>query len=114
MNAPTPIFTPSDALKAAVEAVGGQAAMARLVGVKQPSVWNWLDKGKTLPAQHVLKVEGATGISRHDLRPDIYPRDGGPSTASGRAAAAGGAGGDTSTSARAEPALPDSLSGLSA
>lgn len=30
---------------------------------------------KPLPPIHVLAVEAATGISRHDLRPDIYPRD---------------------------------------
>jgi hypothetical protein len=28
---------------------------------------------KSLPAEHVLAVEAATGISRHELRPDIYP-----------------------------------------
>lgn len=48
--------------------------MARLIGVTQPSVWAWLDKEKPLPAEYVLAVEAATGISRHDLRPDIYPR----------------------------------------
>ena len=30
-------------------------------------------KGET--SGHVLKVEERTGVSRHDLRPDIYPRD---------------------------------------
>jgi DNA-binding transcriptional regulator YdaS (Cro superfamily) len=49
--------------------------MARLLGIAQPSVWYWLHKAKPLPAEHVLTVEAATGISRHDLRPDIYPRD---------------------------------------
>ncbi|MFZ3485308.1 transcriptional regulator [Sphingomonas sp. 3-13AW] len=56
-------------------AIGSQAAMARLLGIAQPSVWKWLQAEKPLPAEHVLKVEEATGISRHDLRPDIYPRD---------------------------------------
>ncbi len=26
-----------------------------------------------MPAEFVLKAEAATGVSRHDLRPDIYP-----------------------------------------
>lgn len=30
-------------------------------------------KKRPLPPEHVLKVEAATGISRHELRPDIYP-----------------------------------------
>lgn len=69
---PAPSF---DALKRAVMALGGQSAFARLIGVAQPTVWAWLDKSKPLPAEHVLKVEEATGISRHDLRPDLYPRE---------------------------------------
>lgn len=66
---------PTDALKRAVEILGGQSAMARLLGLAQTSVWAWVRKGKLLPPEHVLAVEEATGISRHDLRPDIYPRE---------------------------------------
>ena len=49
--------------------------MARLVGVAQPSVFKWLRGKKALPAKYVLTVEEATGISRHDLNPEIYPRE---------------------------------------
>lgn len=48
--------------------------MARLLDVSQSTVWEWLDRGRPLPAEHVLKVEAATRVSRHDLRPDLYPR----------------------------------------
>ncbi|KNH02633.1 hypothetical protein J121_417 [Qipengyuania citrea LAMA 915] len=34
-----------------------------------------MQSGKRLPAEYVLRVEAATDISRHDLRPDIYPRE---------------------------------------
>lgn len=64
------------ALRSAVEKVGSQSAFARLIGVTQHAVWRWLNEGKHLPAEHVLAVETATGISRHDLRPDLYPREG--------------------------------------
>jgi DNA-binding transcriptional regulator YdaS (Cro superfamily) len=37
-----------------------------------------VNKGRRLPAEHVLAVEAATGVSRHDLRPDIYPREDAP------------------------------------
>jgi DNA-binding transcriptional regulator YdaS (Cro superfamily) len=60
-------------LELAVEKAGGQSALARLAGVTQPTVWVWLRDKKPLPAECVLKVEAETGISRHDLRPDIYP-----------------------------------------
>lgn len=67
------ILTPYEALAEAVILLGGQSAMARLCGLSQPSVWKWLQSSKRLPAEHVLSVEAATGISRHLLRPDIYP-----------------------------------------
>lgn len=60
------------ALKKAVEIAGGQTQLARQIGVSQPAVWNWLNKSP-IPAEHVLPVEKATGVSRHELRPDIYP-----------------------------------------
>ena len=64
-----------DALKSALAALGGnQSELARICGVTQPTVWGWLNKGRgLLPPEYVLKVETATGISRHQLRPDIYP-----------------------------------------
>lgn len=67
---------PEQALILAVNRIGGQAAMARVCDVAQPTVWGWLNRSdvKQLPAEYVLKVEAATRISRHDLRPDIYPR----------------------------------------
>ncbi|NLS26209.1 hypothetical protein S2M10_11900 [Sphingomonas sp. S2M10] len=67
--------TPSEALQQAINIAGSQSAFARLVGVTQPSVWTWIRRSKPLPAEHVLKVEAATGVSRHDLRPDLYPRE---------------------------------------
>lgn len=66
------------ALKEAISRLKTQTALARLVGVAQPSVSDWVRRMGRLPAEHVLKVEQATGVSRHDLRPDIYPRDDAP------------------------------------
>jgi DNA-binding transcriptional regulator YdaS (Cro superfamily) len=74
-------ITPFEALQEAVDALGGQSALARLCERSQPTVWKWLQSSKRLPAEHVLAVEAATGISRHLLRPDIYPADLGPSPA---------------------------------
>jgi TorA maturation chaperone TorD len=65
-----------DALAAAVDLVGGQAKLARILGVTQPNVWHWLHKAERVPGEYVLKIEEATAgkVSRHDLRPDLYPR----------------------------------------
>lgn len=66
------------ALSEAVEAAGGQTALARLLDpseevVKQQNVWSWLNSTKKAPGEWVIPIERATGVSRHDLRPDLYP-----------------------------------------
>ena len=66
-------LTPFAALELALDRAGSQSQLARICGVSQPSVWKWLQSSKRLPAEYVLRVEAATGVSRHDLRPDIYP-----------------------------------------
>src|ERR1044072_5113363 len=55
-------------LSEAIQAVGGVSELARRIGISQPSVSNW-DK---VPAERVLAVEGATGVERIRLRPDLY------------------------------------------
>ena len=67
------IPTPFESLKQAVTNAGGQSGLARICGVAQPTVWKWLQSAKRLPAEYVLRIEQATGVSRHHLRPDIYP-----------------------------------------
>jgi DNA-binding transcriptional regulator YdaS (Cro superfamily) len=34
-----------------------------------------LSQWQRIPVEHVLKIERYTGVSRHDMRPDIYPRE---------------------------------------
>ncbi|MDT8758256.1 helix-turn-helix domain-containing protein [Sphingomonas psychrotolerans] len=62
-----------EALLAAADAYGTQSAMGDALGVSQPTIWRWLKQSRQLPAEYVLRVEADTGISRHHLRPDIYP-----------------------------------------
>lgn len=70
--------SPEQALLDAIEVLGSQTAMAELCGISQPAVHKWVRDGKQLPAEYCLRVEVATGISRHDLRPDLYPREDAP------------------------------------
>jgi TorA maturation chaperone TorD len=55
-------------LEEAIRAAGGVTELARRIGISQPSVSNWL----RIPAERVLSVEEATGVSRSVLRPDLY------------------------------------------
>jgi TorA maturation chaperone TorD len=55
-------------LDEAVRAAGGVGALARRIGISQPSVSNW----SRIPAERVLSVEAATGVDRSILRPDLY------------------------------------------
>jgi DNA-binding transcriptional regulator YdaS (Cro superfamily) len=61
-------------LERAIKIAGGQSALARKIGVTQSVIWFWLNQSKRgVPAEFVLKIEQATGISRHEFRPDIWP-----------------------------------------
>jgi TorA maturation chaperone TorD len=55
-------------LEEAIRAAGGVGALARKIGISQPSVSNW----SRVPAERVLLVEAETGIHRTMLRPDLY------------------------------------------
>ena len=62
------------ALKLACERAGGQKPLADLIGTTQGQIWYWLKRSKRgVPAEFVLLIEHATGVSRHKLRPDLYP-----------------------------------------
>lgn len=68
-------MTRFEALKQVAGCFPTQEAMADAFGVTQPTVWRWLNQSRQLPAEQVLTAERLTGVSRHDIRPDIYPRD---------------------------------------
>ncbi len=55
-------------LDEAIRAAGGVGALARKIGISQPSVSNW----SHVPAERVLSVEAVTGVNRAALRPDLY------------------------------------------
>jgi len=67
--------TPYEALKACIDKAASQSALARDLGVSQPTVWRWLKSSRQMPAEYVLTAERLYGVSRHLLRPDIYPVD---------------------------------------
>ncbi len=61
---------PDNPVREAIKATRGLAVrIAGEFGIKREAVYAW----DRVPAERVLGVEKVTGISRHILRPDIYP-----------------------------------------
>lgn len=58
-------------LEQAIKAAGGISALARGLGLSQPSVSNW----SRVPAERVVAVETLTAVPRASLRPDLYPAE---------------------------------------
>lgn len=50
---------------------GRAIRLAEGLGIAPAAVSQW----KVVPAERVLDVERITKVSRHDLRPDLYPRE---------------------------------------
>jgi DNA-binding transcriptional regulator YdaS (Cro superfamily) len=62
-------------IKDACKKAGGQTALAKALGLSsQGSISRWVSTGR-IPAERVLDVERATGVPRHELRPDLYPQE---------------------------------------
>lgn len=58
-----------EALKRAKKIAGGDTALADLIGRISPQGVN---QWKICPPGRVLAVEKVTGVSRHELRPDVF------------------------------------------
>ncbi len=52
----------------AAEKAGGIVELSRQLGIKHNSMYCW----NRVPAEHVLKIENITGVSRHEIRPDVF------------------------------------------
>ena len=61
------------AVQTAIDCYGSQVAMAAALGVKQPTISEWLRGCRRVPAERCLQIEGGTGgkVRCEDLRPDI-------------------------------------------
>ena len=55
-------------VEVAAQKVGGPIALATALGIKHPALYSW----KRVPAERVLHIEKLTGVSRHELRPDVF------------------------------------------
>lgn len=60
-----------EALGRAIKGAGGLVKLAESLGISKQAVSQWDE----VPPLRVLAVEKASGISRHELRPDLYPSE---------------------------------------
>ena len=58
----------NDALREAIARAGGLQALGRMLGISKQAIDQW----RRVPAERVLEVERLTGISRYQLRPDVF------------------------------------------
>lgn len=57
-------------LQKAIDALGSARALAAVLRISPQALSQW----KEIPIGRVVAIEGATGIPRHELRPDIFQR----------------------------------------
>lgn len=58
-------------LHRAIKEAGGLTRLATSLGITKQAVAQWDE----VPPLRVLGVERASGVSRHELRPDLYPAE---------------------------------------
>lgn len=51
---------------------GGQAALARALDVTPQAVSQWVNGKRPVPPRLAIRIEELTGVSRHELRPDVF------------------------------------------
>lgn len=71
-----PILRHMNHIKRAAECVGSQSALAEAIGVKQPTISEWVRGDRPVPIERCTAIEQATSrvVMRWDLRPDDWHR----------------------------------------
>lgn len=64
----------SSMTKIAIKRAGGAPLVARELGLTRQAITKW----EEVPAKHVLAIERLSGVTRYELRPDIYGPHPGP------------------------------------
>lgn len=59
-------------IQQAVQAAGSQSALASAVDAAPQFVSQWATGRRPVPPKFALAIEEKFGISRHDLRPDVF------------------------------------------
>lgn len=67
-----PILANMEPIERAIKAAGGVSALASDLDVKPPTVSQWRHGQRPVPPRLALSIEAEFGISRHELRPDVF------------------------------------------
>ncbi|MGX7886459.1 YdaS family helix-turn-helix protein [Enterobacter hormaechei] len=61
-------------LTKAIKSAGTATNLATMLGIKPMSISRWKNRYQgVVPADRVLQIYAVTGITPHELRPDLYP-----------------------------------------
>jgi DNA-binding transcriptional regulator YdaS (Cro superfamily) len=61
----------SQAMAHACASEGSEAALARAIGRSEETVSDWVNGKSLVDPELVVEIERITGVSRHELRPDL-------------------------------------------
>lgn len=62
------------ALEKAIRNMGSASELANRLGISPMSVSRWKTRyNGTVPADRVIPIFNLTGVTPHELRPDLYP-----------------------------------------
>ena len=63
-----------EAIRKAVDTLGGQPALAKALGVTPGAVGHWCVGYRPVPPKRCIPIEKATegAVTRYDLRPDVF------------------------------------------
>lgn len=59
----------------AVEVIGGNVKMGALLGVHPSFVSHWKNEVRPVPICYLDAIHKATGVSKYEIRPEIYGED---------------------------------------
>ncbi len=63
---------PMKPIERAVKNAGGIYKLAKQLNVLHARIWNWVHRGDPVSPDLCIRIEEATGVSRYDLRPDVF------------------------------------------
>lgn len=71
-----PILVGMNPIQKAIDTLGSQAQMAMALGVRQPTISEWVRGDRPIPVERCVQIEQATNgvVRRWDLRPDDWHR----------------------------------------
>ncbi|EPS6961200.1 transcriptional regulator [Klebsiella aerogenes] len=62
------------ALEKAIKSAGSAIKLASALGLTSMSISHWKHRDKgVVPPEYVLQIFRNTGVTPHELRPDLYP-----------------------------------------